>query len=60
MNIFLLANIFSVLFSINQTYQSKATELGILKKNLTDVMNGKDIEGNRKYDGYTSCPLVIG
>jgi len=37
-----------------------ASQVGLLKNNLNDVMNGKDISGNRKYDGYTSCPLVVG
>ena len=37
-----------------------ASQVGILKNNLDGVMNGKDITGNRKYDGYTSCPLVVG
>ena len=51
---------YSKIYFLSKFCNLTATELGILRKNLTDVMNGKDIEGNRKYDGYTSCPLVIG
>ncbi|GAB4018751.1 MAG: FAD/NAD(P)-binding oxidoreductase [Bdellovibrio sp.] len=30
----------------------------IVVKNLLDVIRGKSIESNKKYDGYSSCPLI--
>ena len=34
-----------------------AAEVGVLRKNLNNAMNGKPLVED--YDGYTSCPLVI-
>ena len=34
-----------------------AAEVGILRQNLKAAMAGKSLPA--KYDGYTSCPLVI-
>ncbi|XP_077524567.1 sulfide:quinone oxidoreductase, mitochondrial-like [Amblyomma americanum] len=39
-----------------KTAAAVAGEIGILRRNLTSAMEGKT--PNRKYDGYTSCPLV--
>ncbi|CAL8107463.1 unnamed protein product [Orchesella dallaii] len=41
-----------------KTAAAVAGENGILFRNLTNVMNGKEPE--LIYDGYTSCPLVTG
>lgn len=40
----------------SKTAAAVAGELGILRKNLTNVMEGK--APTKKYNGYTSCPLV--
>ncbi|KAH7951404.1 hypothetical protein HPB52_008773 [Rhipicephalus sanguineus] len=40
----------------SKTAAAVAGELGILRKNLTNVMKGK--APTKKYNGYTSCPLV--
>ncbi|KAK8763656.1 hypothetical protein V5799_033735 [Amblyomma americanum] len=39
-----------------KTAAAVAGEIGTLRRNLTSAMEGKT--PNRKYDGYTSCPLV--
>lgn len=41
-----------------KTAAAVAGEIGILRKNLSNVMNGQP--PSKKYDGYTSCPLVTG
>lgn len=40
-----------------KTAAACASQIGVVGKNLGMAMKGK--EGTRKYDGYTSCPLVI-
>uniref|UniRef100_A0A131YZ20 Sulfide:quinone oxidoreductase, mitochondrial n=1 Tax=Rhipicephalus appendiculatus TaxID=34631 RepID=A0A131YZ20_RHIAP len=40
----------------SKTAAAVAGEIGILRKNLTNVMEGK--APTKKYNGYTSCPLV--
>ena len=46
---YLVTNIFLFYFT--------AAEVGILRQNLKAAMAGKSLPA--KYDGYTSCPLVI-
>ncbi|CAN7980465.1 unnamed protein product [Ixodes pacificus] len=41
-----------------KTAAAVAGESGVLRKNLENVMKGKQPE--REYDGYSSCPLVTG
>ncbi|XP_066951980.1 sulfide:quinone oxidoreductase, mitochondrial-like isoform X2 [Macrobrachium rosenbergii] len=41
-----------------RTAAAVAAQVGILRKNLGMVMDGKD--PRQTYDGYTSCPLVTG
>ena len=43
----------------SKTAAAVAAQLGILRRNLTAVMDGKT-EMDGQYDGYTSCPLVTG
>uniref|UniRef100_A0A6M2CP41 Sulfide:quinone oxidoreductase, mitochondrial n=1 Tax=Rhipicephalus microplus TaxID=6941 RepID=A0A6M2CP41_RHIMP len=54
------ANVFGIGDCTNvptsKTAAAVAGELGILRKNLTNVMEGK--APTKKYNGYTSCPLV--
>ncbi|XP_070393583.1 sulfide:quinone oxidoreductase, mitochondrial isoform X3 [Dermacentor albipictus] len=40
----------------SKTAAAVAGEIGILRRNLTSVMEGK--APTKKYNGYTSCPLV--
>merc|ERR1712223_295071 len=58
------ANVFSIgdcsCVPTSKTAAAIAGQLGVLRQNLSNVMNGKDFNNNRKYDGYTSCPLVVG
>lgn len=42
----------------SKTAAAAAGQVGILYKNLSCIMSGKD--SSSKYDGYTSCPLVTG
>ena len=42
-----------------KTAAAVASELGVLRKNLKAVMDGKSAL-EAKYDGYASCPLVTG
>lgn len=42
-----------------KTAAAVASQSGILKKNLSAVMENRPL-GDKKYDGYTSCPLVTG
>lgn len=41
----------------SKTAAAIAGEMGVMRKNLGAAMNGKPLEA--KYDGYTSCPLVV-
>jgi len=41
-----------------KTAAAVAAQLGIMRKNLGAVLDGKDPEA--QYEGYTSCPLVTG
>lgn len=41
-----------------KTAAAVAGEVGVLHHNLGSVMQGKSVE--KKYDGYTSCPLITG
>lgn len=42
----------------SRTAAAVAAECGILRQNLTRLMDGKSLKA--EYDGYTSCPLVTG
>ncbi|XP_076439285.1 sulfide:quinone oxidoreductase, mitochondrial-like isoform X2 [Babylonia areolata] len=42
----------------SKTAAAVAAQVGVLKDNLCAVMKGE--EQSRKYDGYTSCPLITG
>nr|XP_040582094.1 sulfide:quinone oxidoreductase, mitochondrial-like isoform X2 [Lepeophtheirus salmonis] len=42
----------------SKTAAAVAGEVGVVRRNLWKFMQGKDI--NAVYDGYTSCPLVLG
>ncbi|CAG8511978.1 2196_t:CDS:2 [Funneliformis caledonium] len=45
----------------SKTAAAIATQSGILKKNLLDYISGKFNSSNAaKYDGYASCPLLVG
>jgi len=56
-NVFALGDCSNV--ATSKTAAAVAAQLGILRRNLTAVMDGKD-EMDGQYDGYTSCPLVTG
>ncbi|KAI8979254.1 hypothetical protein BDF20DRAFT_820316 [Mycotypha africana] len=43
----------------SKTAAAITAESGVLKKNLIADLQGKKIE-DAKYDGYTSCPLIVG
>ncbi|KAG1667822.1 Sulfide:quinone oxidoreductase, mitochondrial [Nymphon striatum] len=42
----------------SKTAAAVAGQLKVLKSNLKAVMNGEKLK--KQYDGYTSCPLVVG
>lgn len=45
----------------SKTAAAISVQSGVLKKNLLDVMSGKfDPPHAAKYDGYASCPLLVG
>lgn len=45
----------------SKTAAAVAAQLGVLRRNLTAVMDGgKEDMAWAQYDGYTSCPLVTG
>nr|ABR67864.1 sulfide-quinine oxidoreductase [Urechis unicinctus] len=41
-----------------KTAAAISAQVGVVNKNLSLVMDGK--QPTRKYDGYTSCPLLVG
>jgi sulfide:quinone oxidoreductase len=45
----------------SKTAAAISVQSGVLKKNLLDAMSGKlNSSGAAKYDGYASCPLLVG
>jgi NADPH-dependent 2,4-dienoyl-CoA reductase/sulfur reductase-like enzyme len=45
----------------SKTAAAISAQSGILKKNLLDIMSGKfDPYSAARYDGYASCPLLVG
>ncbi|KAI7902891.1 uncharacterized protein BX663DRAFT_508771 [Cokeromyces recurvatus] len=57
-NVFALGDCSSL--PTSKTAAAITCESGVLKKNLIADLQGKKVEEEASYDGYTSCPLIVG